>query len=79
MGYDLGLTSAPIKPIKYVLNTIRKGSDIKVIHTREGHLPDLSDAPYNKVLHSKIIGNGVGIGNIPQGSRGRLLVRGEKN
>jgi len=79
MGYDLGLTSAPIKPIMSVLHTIRNGTDIKVIHTREGHLPDLSDAPYNKVLRSKIIGNGVGIGDIPKGGLGRLLVRGEKN
>lgn len=79
MGYDLGLTSAPIKPIHYVLYTIRNGTDIKVIHTREGHLPDLSDAPYNKILRSKIIGNGIGIGDIPNGGLGRLLVRGEKN
>jgi nicotinamidase-related amidase len=79
MGYDLGLTSAPIKPIMHVLYTIRKGTDIKVLHTREGHLPDLSDAPYNKILRSKIIGDGVGIGNIPEGGMGRLLVRGEKN
>jgi nicotinamidase-related amidase len=79
MGYDLGLTSAPIKPIHYVLYNIRNGTDIKVIHTREGHLPDLSDAPYNKVLRSKIIGNGIGIGDIPNGGLGRLLVRGEKN
>jgi nicotinamidase-related amidase len=79
MGYDLGLTSAPIKPIHFVLHTIRDGTDIKVIHTREGHLPDLSDAPYNKILRSKIIGNGVGIGDAPKGGLGRLLVRGEKN
>lgn len=79
MGYDLGLTSAPIKPIMHILYTIRNETDIKVIHTREGHLPDLSDAPYNKILRSKIIGNGVGIGNIPDGGLGRLLVRGEKN
>jgi nicotinamidase-related amidase len=79
MGYDLGLTSAPIKPIKNVLDTIRDGTDIKVIHTREGHLPDLSDAPYNKILRSKIIGNGIGIGNTPKGGLGRLLVRGEAN
>ncbi|MGH9988808.1 MAG: cysteine hydrolase family protein [Nitrososphaera sp.] len=79
MGYDLGLTSAPIKPIHYVLYNIRNGTDIKVIYTREGHVPDLSDAPYNKVLRSKIIGNGVGIGDIPNGGLGRLLVRGEKN
>lgn len=79
MGYDLGLTSAPIKPIMYVLETIRNGTDIKVVHTREGHLPDLSDAPYNKILRSKIIGNGVGIGDTPKGGLGRLLIRGEKN
>jgi nicotinamidase-related amidase len=79
MGYDLGLTSAPIKPIHYVLYNIRNGTDIKVIYTREGHIPDLSDAPYNKVLRSKIIGNGVGIGDTPKGGLGRLLVRGEKN
>jgi biuret amidohydrolase len=79
MGYDLGLTSAPIKPIMYLLETIRKGTDIKVVHTREGHLPDLSDAPYNKILRSKIIGSGVGIGDTPKGGMGRLLIRGEKN
>jgi nicotinamidase-related amidase len=79
MGYDLGMTSAPIKPIHFVLHNIRKKTDIKVIHTREGHLPDLSDAPYNKLLRSKIIGNGVGIGDKPEGGLGRLLVRGEKN
>ncbi|HXG06155.1 MAG TPA: isochorismatase family cysteine hydrolase [Nitrososphaera sp.] len=79
MGYDLGLTSAPIKPIQFVLHAIRSGTDVKVIHTREGHLPDLSDAPYNKILRSKIIGNGVGIGDIPKGGLGRLLIRGEKN
>jgi len=79
MKYDLGLTSAPIKPIRYVLDAIRNKTDIKVIHTREGHLPDLSDAPYNKVLRSKIIGDGVGIGDTPDGGLGRLLIRGEKN
>jgi len=78
MGYDLSLTAAPLKPIKDVLNAVR-GTDIKVIHTREGHEPDLSDCPFNKVLRSKIIGDGVGIGDIPKGGLGRLLVRGEKN
>ena len=79
MGYDLSLTSAPIKPIKNVLDTVRNQTDIKVIHTREGHLPDLSDAPYNKILRSKIIGKGIGIGNMPKGGLGRLLIRGEPN
>ncbi|MBV1759054.1 MAG: cysteine hydrolase [Dethiosulfatibacter sp.] len=78
MGYDLAATSGPIKPIKNVLDTIR-GTDIRVVHTREGHLPDLSDAPFNKVLRSKIIGKGVGIGEVPEGGLGKLLVRGEPN
>lgn len=78
MGYDLSLTSAAIKPIKNVLEAVR-GTDIKVIHTREGHAADLSDAPFNKVLRSKIIGNGIGIGDTPKDGLGRLLIRGEKN
>ncbi len=78
MGYDLSLTAAAIEPIKNVLNAIR-GTDITVIHTREGHEPDLSDAPFNKILRSKIIGDGVGIGDMIPGGAGRLLVRGEKN
>ena len=78
MGYDLSLTAAAIKPIKACLDAVR-GTDLKIIHTREGHLPDLSDAPFNKILRSKIIGNGVGIGETPPGGLGRLLVRGEKN
>lgn len=78
MGYDLSLTASALKPIRNCLEAIR-GTDVKVIHTREGHEPDLSDAPFNKVLRSKIIGNGVGIGDIPEGGLGRLLVRGQKN
>lgn len=78
MGYDLGLTQAPIQPIKNVLDTIR-GTDIDIVYTREGHEPDLSDAPFNKVLRSKIIGEGVGIGETPEGGMGRLLTRGNPN
>lgn len=78
MGYDLSLTACALDPIKNVLDAVR-GTDIKVIHTREGHEPDLSDAPFNKVLRSKIIGNGVGLGDVPEGGLGRLLVRGQEN
>ena len=77
MGYDLSLTAAAIKPIKRIRCCQRNG--YKVFHTREGHEPDLSDAPYNKVLRSKIIGDGVGIGEKPEGGLGRLLTRGEEN
>ena len=78
MGYDLSQTAAALGPIEKALQAVR-GTDIKVIHTREGHDPDLSDAPFNKVLRSKIIGNGVGIGDIPENGLGRLLIRGQKN
>ncbi len=81
MGYSLdpnepGTTANAIAPIKKVLDCVRK-TDISVVHTREGHEPDLSDAPFNKVLRSKIIGNGIGIGDVIPGGGGRLLVRGE--
>ena len=42
MGYDLSLTRAPIEPIARVLSTMRS-KGYHIIHTREGHRPDLSD------------------------------------
>ena len=72
MGYDLSLTRAPIEPIQALLEAAR-AKGYHIIHTREGHRPDLADLPATSA--------GARSGSAPASATralaARILVRGE--
>lgn len=71
LGNDVSLLRRAIKPLQGLLAAARQAG-LFVIHTREGHRPDLSDAPPSKLQRgrgAKRIGD--------SGPMGRILIRGE--
>ncbi len=71
LGNDVSRLSAAIAPCSAVLEMAR-ARRMLVVHTREGHRPDLSDAPRAKVERGS---PSMRIG--ARGPMGRILVRGE--
>jgi nicotinamidase-related amidase len=71
LGNDVSQLRSTIAPIQAVLGASRHAG-MTVIHTREGHLPDLSDCPPAKRLRGSPT---LRIGDL--GPNGRILIRGE--
>jgi len=71
-GLDIAPLVATIRPIEKLLAVGRKAG-LLIVHTREGHVPDLSDCPPYKLERSRRAGAEIG----SKGPLGRLLIRGE--
>lgn len=69
LGNDVSLLRSVVEPCKLLLRTARKAG-LMVIHTREGHRPDLSDASSSKLARGK---GDKRIGD--PGPMGRILIR----
>jgi nicotinamidase-related amidase len=72
-GVDVGILRKTIAPTRRLLDAARTAR-VRVIQTREGHRPDLSDL--NAVKQRRASNAGAPIGSM--GPLGRLLVRGEQ-
>ena len=71
LGNDVSLLGRAVEPTRRVLEATR-AAGLLVIHTREGHRPDLSDCPPAKLVRGRLA-NGIG----DPGPMGRILIRGE--
>ena len=71
LGNDVTRLKRAVAPCRDLLDAAR-ANGLLVIHTREGHLPDLSDAPSAKIARGK---PSLRIGD--PGPMGRILIRGE--
>jgi nicotinamidase-related amidase len=71
LGNDVSLLARAVEPAAAVLAAAR-AAGMLVVHTREGHRPDLSDCPPAKLARGRL---DTGIGS--PGPNGRILVRGE--
>jgi nicotinamidase-related amidase len=71
LGNDVSRLQAAVGPCRQVLGAARHRAML-IVHTREGHRPDLSDAPRHKVERGHPA-NRIGA----RGPMGRILVRGE--
>ena len=72
LGNDVSQLARAVAPCAAVLKAARE-TGMLIIHTREGHLPDLSDAPPAKIERGT---PSLRIGD--PGPMGRILIRGEK-
>ncbi|MDA0266569.1 MAG: cysteine hydrolase [Cyanobacteria bacterium] len=73
-GFDVSQTQKPIQPLQALLAKLRQ-TPVTIIHTREGHRPDLSDCPSHKLARSRHQKAEIG----SEGVMGRLLTRGSKS
>ena len=71
LGNDVSLLRRAVPPAERVLHAVRDAG-LFIVHTREGHRPDLSDCPPAKKARGRLT---AGIGD--PGPMGRILVRGE--
>src|SRR5215207_9517148 len=71
LGNDVSMLLKVVEPLQAVL-ALARAAGMAVIHTREGHRPDLTDCPPSKLARGNLE---TPIG--AEGPNGRILVRGE--